>query len=170
MTAVDWLITPAGSNMLCAVSAAEERQACQVTESGFCIDVALAWAADTRTVQVVVLTLYEMECVKPLNPTQYYQGIWLSLAICPDIFLFISHDSSLILVEYLVHWVLRRDIRSRRSSINSASAKELSTVRYLLPGLPEFVASVLLLVVGLWARPEVWSYNQFAGDCKFKYE
>ena len=98
-----------------------------------------------------------------LNPwTLHSSTIWLSLAICPDIFLFISDDSSLILVEYLVHWVLRRDIRSR-SSVNSASAKELSTVRYLLPGLPEFVASVLLLVVGLWVRPEVWSYNQFAG-------
>ena len=113
----------------------------------------------------VVLTLYEMECVEPLNPTVR----WLLSAIS-KMFFFISDDSSLILVAYLVHWVLRRDIRSRRSSINCASAKELSTVRYLLPGLPEFVASVLLLLVGLWVRPEVWSYNQFAGDCKFKYE
>ena len=35
MTEVHRLITPAGSNMLCAVSSAEERQACPVTESGF---------------------------------------------------------------------------------------------------------------------------------------
>ena len=151
--------------MLCTVSTVEERQACPVTESGFCIGVMLAWTADPRTVKVVVLTLYEMECVEPFNPTVR----WLFLAIS-DIFLFISDDSSSIFVAYLIHWVLRRDIRSRRSSINSASAKELSTVRYLLPGLPEFVASVLLLLVGLWVRPEVWSYNQFAGDCKFKYE
>ena len=42
MTAVHRLITPAESNMLCAVSTAEERQACPVTESGFCIGVVLA--------------------------------------------------------------------------------------------------------------------------------
>ena len=77
MTAVHWLDTPAGGNMLCAVGTAEERHACTVTESGFCIGVVLAWAADTRTVrQVVVLTLYEMECVKPLNPIQYYMVIF----------------------------------------------------------------------------------------------
>ena len=69
MTAVNRLITPAGSNMLCAVSTAEERQACPVTEFGFCVGVVLAWAAGARTVHVVDLTLYEMECVKPVNPT-----------------------------------------------------------------------------------------------------
>ena len=42
MTAVHRRITPTESNMLCAVSAAEERQACPVTESGFCIGVVLA--------------------------------------------------------------------------------------------------------------------------------
>ena len=79
----------------------------------------------------VAITLYDMECVKPLNPTV----LWLILAM-PDIFLFISDDSFLILVANLVHWVLRRDIRSRRrNSINSADTTELSTVRYLLPGL-----------------------------------
>ena len=36
------LITPAGSNMLCTVSTVEERQACPVTEFGFCIGVVLA--------------------------------------------------------------------------------------------------------------------------------
>ena len=36
------LITPAGSNMLCTVSTVEERQACPVTEFGFCISVVLA--------------------------------------------------------------------------------------------------------------------------------
>ena len=78
--------------------------------------------------------------------------------------------------------MLLRDIRSRRSSINrlSADTTEMSIVRYLtawtaeqstkVPAFPEFVASVLLLVVGLWVWPEVWSYNQFAGDCTFKYE
>ena len=74
------------------------RQACHVTESGSSISVVLASAADARAVQVVVLTLYEMECVKPLNPTVR----WLFLAIS-DIFLFISDDSSLNLVAYLVH-------------------------------------------------------------------
>ena len=63
------LITPAGSTILYTVSTVEERQACPVTDFGFCICVVLAWAADARTVQVVVLALYEMECVKPLNPT-----------------------------------------------------------------------------------------------------
>ena len=63
------LITPAGSNMLCTGSTVEERQACPVTEFGFCIGVVLACAEDARTVQVVVLALYEMVCVKPLNPT-----------------------------------------------------------------------------------------------------
>ena len=86
--------------MLYAVSTAEERQACPVTGFGFCIGVVLAWVADARTVQVVVLTLYEMERVKPLNPTV----LWLFLAI-PEIFLFISDDSSLILVAYLVQRV-----------------------------------------------------------------
>ena len=74
---IDWsgirLVTPAGSNMLCALSTVEERQACPFADFGFCIGEVLAWAADARTVlvQVVVLTLYkyEMECVKPLNPT-----------------------------------------------------------------------------------------------------
>ena len=84
--------------MLCAVSTVEERQACPVAEFGFCIGVVLAWAADARTVQVVVPTLYEMERVKPLNPTV----LWLFLVI-PEIFIFISDDSSLILVAYLVH-------------------------------------------------------------------
>ena len=37
--------------------------------------------------------------------------------------------------------MLRRDIRSRRNSINSAGATELSTVRYLLPGLQNRVQS-----------------------------
>ena len=79
----------------------------------------------------VVLTLYEMECVKPVNPT-----VTMVIFSHSRDFLFISNDSSLILVAYLVHWVLRRDIRSRRrSSINSAGTTELSTVRYLLPGL-----------------------------------
>ena len=72
MTAVDRLITPAVSNMLCAVSTAEERQACPVTEFGFCIGVVSASAADARTIQVLVLTLYEMEYAKPLNPTVLY--------------------------------------------------------------------------------------------------
>ena len=36
------LITPARSNMLCTVSTVEERQACPVTEFGFCIGVVLA--------------------------------------------------------------------------------------------------------------------------------
>ena len=156
MTAVHRLITPSGSNMLCAVNTAEERQACPFNESGFCIGVVLAWKADPRTVQVVVLTLYEMECLKPLNPTVSTMVIFshsrdfpfyfwwfifnfgciprtsccvrivlyfavltlyemecvkllnptvvlrLLLAI-PEIFLFISDDSSLILVAYLVH-------------------------------------------------------------------
>ena len=164
------------------------RQACHVTESGSSIGVVLASAADARAVQVVVLTLYEMECVKPLNPTYNTMVIfshsrdfplcfwwfifnfgciprtsccvrivlyfvvltlyeiecvkpldptvrWLFLAIS-DIFLFVSDDSSLSLVAYLVHSVLRRDIRSRkRSSINCTDTTELSTVRYLLPGL-----------------------------------
>ena len=66
------LITPAGSNMLCAVSTVEERQACPVTEFVFCIGAVLAYAADARTVQVVVLTLYEMECVEPLNLTMFF--------------------------------------------------------------------------------------------------
>ena len=113
MTAVHRLIAPAGSNMLCAVltpvacsfrlgwvvmGTAEERQACPVTEFVFCIGVVLACTADATTVQVVVLTLYEMKRVKPLNPTV----LSLFLAI-PEIFLFISDDSSLILVAYLVH-------------------------------------------------------------------
>ena len=63
------LITPAGSNTLCTVSTVEERQACPVTEFCYCIGVVLAWAAGARTVQVVVLTLYEMECVELFNPT-----------------------------------------------------------------------------------------------------
>ena len=46
--------------------------------------------------QVVALTLYEMECVKPLNPTMVIFAI-------PGIFLCISDNSSLILVAYLVH-------------------------------------------------------------------
>ena len=36
------LVTPAGSNMLCAVSTVEERQARPVAEFGFCIGVVLA--------------------------------------------------------------------------------------------------------------------------------
>ena len=46
----------------------DKRQACPVAEFGFCIGVVLAYA---RTVQVVVITLHEMECVKPLNPTYF---------------------------------------------------------------------------------------------------
>ena len=42
MTAVHRLITPAGSNMLRAVSTVEERQACPVTKSGFRIGVVLS--------------------------------------------------------------------------------------------------------------------------------
>ena len=36
------LVTPAGSNMLCAVSTVEERQACPIAEFGFCIGALLA--------------------------------------------------------------------------------------------------------------------------------
>ena len=158
-------------------SKCRRRQACPVTQSGFCIGVVLAWAADARTEQVVVLTLYEMACVKPLNPTV----LWLLLAI-PEIFFFISDDSSFILVAYLVHWVLRRDIRSRRkSSINSADTTELSTVRYTycldcrteykntrFSGVRRLGTAVDSGVMGM-TRGE-WSYNQFAGDCRFKYE
>ena len=36
------LITPAGRNTLCTVSTVEERQACPVTEFGFCIGAVLA--------------------------------------------------------------------------------------------------------------------------------
>ena len=50
----------------------------------------------------VVFTLYEMECVKPLNPKTVV--LWLFLAIA-EISLFFSDDSSLILVAYLVHRV-----------------------------------------------------------------
>ena len=35
------LVTPAGSNMLCAVSTVEERQAYPVAEFGFCVGVVL---------------------------------------------------------------------------------------------------------------------------------
>ena len=78
--------------------------------------------------------------------------------------------------------MVRRDICSRRkSSINSAGTTELSTVRYLLSGLQNRVqkntpfSGVRRLgtavdggVMGM-TRGEC-SYNQFAGDCTFKYE
>ena len=49
----------------------DKREVCPVAEFGFGIGVVLACAADARTVQVVVITLYEMECVEPLNPTYF---------------------------------------------------------------------------------------------------
>ena len=78
--------------------------------------------------------------------------------------------------------MLRRDICSRRkSSINGAGTTELSTVRYLLFGLQNRaqkntpfsgVRSLGTAVdngVKGMTRGEC-SYNQFAGDCTFKYE
>ena len=78
--------------------------------------------------------------------------------------------------------MLRRDIcRPRKSSIGSAGTTELSTLRYLLSGLQYTVlkntpfSGVRRLgtavdggVMGM-TRGEC-SYNQFAGDCTFKYE
>ena len=78
--------------------------------------------------------------------------------------------------------MLRPDVCSRRiSGINSAGTTELSTVRYLLSGLQNRVqkntpfSGVRRLgtavdggVMGM-TRGEC-SYNQFVGDCTFKYE
>ena len=78
--------------------------------------------------------------------------------------------------------MLRRGVCSRRkSSINSAGTTESSTVRYLQSGLQNRVqkntpfsgvrrlgTAVDSGVMGM-TRGEC-SYNQFAGDCTFKYE
>ena len=78
--------------------------------------------------------------------------------------------------------MLRRGVCSRRkSSINSAGTTESSTVRYLQSGLqnrvqknpPFFEIRRLGTAVDSgvmdMTRGEC-SYNQFAGDCTFKYE
>ena len=78
--------------------------------------------------------------------------------------------------------MLRQDSCSRsKSIINSAGTTELSTVRYLLSRLQNRVqknnpfsgvrrlgTAVDSGVMGM-TRGEC-SYNQFAGDCTFKYE
>ena len=99
----------------------------------------------------------------------------------PEIFLYISDNSSLVLVAYLVHeccveiFVHREKIvlivRVRQSWVLYDTdcldcRTEYTNTRFI--GVGHLGAPVDNGVMGI-TRCE-WSYNQFAGDCTFKYE
>ena len=183
MIAVHRLITPAGSNMLRAVSTAEERKACPVTEFGFCIGVVIFNFDGIPRTRYIVLRTYRIilrssyvvrdgMCwtLQPYSTMVVFSHVryfplyfwWFIFSFSWRIWYIKCCFETFVHGEVVL--IVRVQVKYYSCSIRTTWTAERSTK---IPAFPEFVVSVLLLIVGLWIWPEVWSYNQFAGDCTF---